>query len=282
MNILVIGGSRFVGPLLVIQLLAKNYNITLFNRGLIRSAYENLTFIKGDRNNGFSIDEHFDIVIDMCAYNGIQTRTALEQIDFDFFIHFSTAAVYKKTNQFPLTEDSPLGIWPLWGDYNKGKVECEQILSKSGINFATIRPVYILGSDNYCDRERFIYSRIKSNQPLILPGNGQAMIQFVFAKDVANSIALIAENKVTGNYNCVGDEKISLHDLVMEMGKIVGQKPSLKFNLNTDGENFDEREFPFANETFLCSNKKLKSLGVKFTPLLKGLKEDYQFYSKIC
>ncbi|VVC03555.1 GDP-L-fucose synthase [Candidatus Bilamarchaeum dharawalense] len=282
MDILIIGGSRFVGPLLVENLLKKKHNITLFNRGHVRSNYTAINFIQGDRNNGFPLNKHFDIVIDMCAYAGSQTKAAIQQIDFDFFIHFSSAAAYKKTNTFPLTEESELGVWPLWGEYNLGKVECENVLQESGIKFASIRPVYILGPNNYCDREHFIYSRIKSNVPITLPGDGQALVQFVFAKEVANSLSLLAEEKVQGAFNCVGDDRISLQNLVEEMGKIVGKKPMLSFNPSADGKNFNQDEFPFANETFLCSNKKLKSLGIKFTPLLKGLEEDYKkYYSKL-
>lgn len=282
MDILVIGGSRFVGPLLVERLLRKKHRVTVFNRGFLQSHYKGVEFVQGDRDDGFRIKERFDAVIDMCAYTPRQTKTALEQIDSGFFVHMSTAAVYKKTEIFPLTEQSPIGDWPLWGDYNKGKVGCERVLEESGVRFAAIRPVYILGPKNYCDRERFIYSRIRAGVPLVIPGNGKALIQFVFAKDVAESIALVTEKKAKGAFNCAGDEAITLRGLVEEMGKIVGKTPLYRFNPERDGENFDDTEFPFANENFVCSNARLRKLGMEFTSLLKGLKEDYQnYYSKV-
>ena len=280
MNILIIGGSRFVGPLIIYKLIKNGHDITIFNRGKIKSNYENIKFIQGDRRNGFNIKNNFDVVIDTCAYNGLQTKQAITQLNFDYYLNFGTAASYKKTEIFPLTEDSELGDWSLWGSYNKGKVECEEVLENSNIKYATIRPVYILGKNNYVDREHFIFSRIKNKIPLILPGNGEAKIQFVFAEDVTNSIILLAEKKLEGAFNCCNDDIITLKNLVKEMGKIVGINPIIKFNLDADGESHDEKEFPFANENFYCSNKKLKSLGIKFTPLLKGLKEDYENYYK--
>lgn len=282
MDILVIGGSRFVGPLLVKRLLKKRHRITLFNRGLVQSRYgKKVKFIQGDRDEGFHIRDSFDAIIDMCAYSGAQTRAAIEGLDADFFVHIGTAAAYRKAEMFPLTEDSRLGEWPLWGDYNAGKVECEDVLRESGIRYASIRPVYILGPKNYADRERFIYSRLKSGMPLIIPGNGEALIQFVFARDVADSIALIAEKKAKGAFNCAGDEIISLKGLVGEMAKIAGRTPSFRFNPERDGDRFEEAEFPFANENLIVSNSKIKKLGVKFTPLQKGLKEDFvKYYSK--
>lgn len=280
MNILIIGGSRFVGPLLIKKLQEKRHAVTVFNRGILQSTYSNLRFIQGDRNNGFFIPQHFDVVIDMCAYTGEQTTQALKDLHFDFFVHFSTVAVYKKTTHFPLTEQSEIGSWPLWGSYNKGKVACEKVLQKSGITHATLRPVYILGGNNYLDRERFMYAHIKNKKPLLLPGDGSAQVQFVFVEDVAASLALLAEKKVAGIFNCAEDEVVSLQELVTMMGKIVGVKPVLHYNKETDGALHNEQEFPFANETFYCENEKLKKLGLSFTPLLYGLERDYQQYYK--
>jgi len=281
MKILIIGGSRFVGPIIISKLIKRGHEIMVFNRGRVKSNYdEKVKFIRGDRKEGFNIKDHFDVVIDTCSYKGTHIQKAIDKLSFDYYVNFGTAASYKKTELFPLTEDSPLGDWPVWGEYNRGKVECEQVLRKSGIKFSTIRPVYILGSNNYVDRENFIYSRIKNKTPLILPGNGQAPIQFVFAEDVANSIVYLAENKIEGEFNCCCDEVITLKGLVEEMGKIVGVEPVIKYNLDADGEKYDENEFPFANENFFCTNKKLKDSGIKFTNLIEGLKKDYENYYK--
>jgi len=120
MEILVIGGSRFVGPLLIEELIKKGHRITVFNRGQIKVDYpDGVIFIKGDRNSIFGIKKHFDAVIDMCAYNGEQTGKALKELSFDFFLNFGTAASYQKPDKFPLTEKSPIGEWQLWGGYNK-------------------------------------------------------------------------------------------------------------------------------------------------------------------
>ncbi|HLD59970.1 MAG TPA: NAD-dependent epimerase/dehydratase family protein [Candidatus Bilamarchaeaceae archaeon] len=276
MNILIIGGSRFVGPFLIQRLLKYGHNITVLNRGNYKIQDHRVTQIKHDRNQGFSLNEKFDVVADMCAYNGLHTQAAVTQLKFDHFVHFSTAAVYKKTDSFPLTENSPLGDWPVWGEYNKGKVECEAALERSDISYATIRSVYILGPRNYVDRERFIYSKIKNGQTINLPGDGGARVQFVFVNEVASLFAKIIENKITGSFNCCGDDIVTLKQLVEVMGKIVGKQPKI---LITNKE-LPESEFPFANETFFCSNHKAKSLGIKFGSLKTNLLRDYLAYYK--
>ncbi len=233
----------------------------IFNRGLIQSEYPAGTrFVKGDRNKGFNLKERFDAVIDMCAYSGAQTENTLRELRFDFFLHFSTAAVY----------------WPIRNDYIKGKVECERFLEKSGIKYAALRPVYILGPKNYLPRESFIYNKIKNREPIILPGNGRAKVQFVFAEEVAEAIVAITEKRAAGAFNCAGDETITLINLVKTMGKIMGKEPILRFNPSADEENFNETEFPFANENMVCDNGKIKKLGLKFRLLISGLKEDYE------
>lgn len=276
MNILIIGGSRFIGPLLIEELLLKKHNITVFNRGRIRQDYgDRVKFVKGDRNDGFNIDERFDTVIDLCAYSLTHVEKVYSDLFFDHYVHIGTAASYKKTDTFPLTEDvSKIGPWPLWGDYNKGKVECENFLSKKE-NVTILRPVYILGKKNSVERESFIYSSLKNQKPLVLPGDGNAVIQFVFVQDVVRIIGIVAQRKVFGAFNCSGDETITLNELVESMGKISGQKPIIEHNPAADGENFKENEFPFANENFFCSNGKIKNLGVSFTPLLEGLEDDF-------
>lgn len=281
-NILIIGGSRFVGSYLIKLLQNRGHSLTVFNRGKIQSKYDGkIKFIRGDRNRGFAdLKDRYDAVVDMCSYSASQTERAINELNFDFFIHMSTAAVYKKTEKFPLTEESPLGEWPLWGNYNKNKIECEETLKKSGVKYATIRPVYILGPKNYCDREHFIYSRIHNKQHLTLPGNGEANIQFVFTEEVAELISLIIEKNAAGKFNCAGNEATTLVDLVNTMGKIADRKPILRFNPLNNGENFDIGEFPFANENVIVSNNKAKELGVTFNPLLNGLKKDYENYYK--
>ena len=279
MNVLIIGGSRFIGPLIIEELLRRNHDVTVFNRGLIRQEYpEGVRFIKGDRNYGFSLYEHFDTIVDTCAYRREDTLQVIKELRFDFLVHLSTATVYKKSEIFPLTENSPLGGWPFWGEYNRGKVECEKILEESGVPYASIRPVYILGPQNYIEREKFIYSRLLADKPLLLPGDGRAVIQFVHVRDIAEALVALAEKKPEGAFNCASDETITLKDLVEQMARIAGRSPIIKYNPSADGKNFNADEFPFANENMVVSNEKIKGLGIEFAPLIDVLRNDYKRY----
>jgi nucleoside-diphosphate-sugar epimerase len=280
MNILIIGGSRFVGVHVVALLLKHKHSITVFNRGLVSSEYPSeVRFIKGDRHDSFGIKDHFDAVIDMCAYEGKDTEFALQQLEFDYFLQFSSVAVYKRTNVFPISEEAALGGWTS-SEYDQGKYSCEQVLAADRRAHGIIRPVYILGQKNYCDRERFIYSHIINQIPLILPGDGRGMTQFVFADEVARSIVALVEGKISGAFNISGNEIMTLTGLVEMMGDIVGEKPIITFNPDAIGTNYKEEEFPFDNDTLIVSNEKIKQSGIEFIPLQDGLRSDFENWYK--
>ena len=84
MNVLIIGGTKFIGPFVVKQLLEKGHNIALFNRGLTSpSIPENVTWIKGDRE---TIENHInefkdfspDVVLDMIPVNEGHAKKTVE------------------------------------------------------------------------------------------------------------------------------------------------------------------------------------------------------------
>lgn len=281
-TVLVIGGSRFVGPYLLELLTKSGANVTVFNRGLVTTKYQNVSFVQGDRHTDFNLlkSKKFDVVYDMCAYRGQHTEKLLQEIQFDFLVHFGTVASYQLPITYPIRETHPQGVW-FWGEYGSGKAECENILQKSGKKYASLRPTYILGANNYMNRERFIYDKLLKDQKFLVPGNGRALTQFVFVDEVAKSLFALGENKTEGAFNCVGDEYISLVTLLEEMGKIVGKSPQIEFDETHDRGAWDDAVFPFANENFLFDNAKISDQGIKFSPLIERLKKDWdEWYSK--
>lgn len=190
-------------------------------------------------------------------------------------MHISTVAVYEKPIILPLKEDfSPIGPWPEWKSYGIGKLESEKVLAQSDARYGILRPVYVLGPYNNCDREHFIYRNIKRRQKLFLSSEGETVVQFVFVENVAGAVTLLVQKQEKGVFNCCGDEIITMYGLVTEMAKIVGEEPLLELNCAADSI-LKENVFPFADISFVCDNAKLKNLGLRFTPLLDGLRRDF-------
>lgn len=54
----------------------------------------------------------------------------------------------------------------------QGKLETEDLLRRSGVNFTSIRPVYIYGPLNYNPVEEYFFHRLKAGRPIVVPGSG--------------------------------------------------------------------------------------------------------------
>ena len=67
----------------------------------------------------------------------------------------------------------PCGVPQMRGYPLQGKLDTEELLRKSGVNFTSIRPVYIYGPLNYNPVEEWFFHRLKAGRPIPVPGSGQ-------------------------------------------------------------------------------------------------------------
>ena len=70
LNILILGGTYFVGPAIVNAALANHHKVTLFNRGITPQLFSEIKLITGDREQGPEAyetqqKEKWDVVIDV-------------------------------------------------------------------------------------------------------------------------------------------------------------------------------------------------------------------------
>ena len=72
MDVLVLGGSVFLGRAMVNEALAAGHDVTVFNRGLSGAAPAGVTQLVGDRTTADGLDalrgRQFDLVVDTCGY----------------------------------------------------------------------------------------------------------------------------------------------------------------------------------------------------------------------
>ena len=55
----------------------------------------------------------------------------------------------------------------------QGKLNTEAMLDKRGVNWTSVRPVYIYGPLNYNPVEEHIFHRLAAGRPVCVPGSGQ-------------------------------------------------------------------------------------------------------------
>lgn len=297
-NILIIGGTRFLGPEIIKKNLRLGNKVTIFNRGTDygRKIPEEVLSIKGNRLNKNNLrklkDKKYDFIYDMCCYNPEEAELILKEVEPESNIIFlSSAAVYKRTKIFPLYESSELGPWSTFGDYGECKAKIEKIYTKyckkKNLNLTILRPNYLLGKNNYFDRENYFFSRLLKDQPILIPGSGDSMQQFCFLEDTAKAFIKIpfTQKIQVEIVNIAGKDLISLRDFINICGEIVGKKPHLIkiFNgeFGIEEESFYDELYPFPNVTFITSAQKMTEVyKINPTPLLTGLKEIYKYWIK--
>ena len=200
MRILVMGGTRFMGPAVIAELGARGHEVAAFNRGT-RSGVEfgRSRQILGDRDDPAQLavlaDEAFDAVVDMSAYKTAQTAALLDVLPgVDRWVHISSGAVYQPAIEFPWPEDTPYGPWSLWGQYAIEKLGCEMRLRErrpADRPTTCLRFPIVLGPANYAPREEFVFNRLLDDEVIILPGDGKAVLQFLSIYEVAEAVARV-------------------------------------------------------------------------------------------
>ena len=65
---------------------------------------------------------------------------------------------------------------------HKGKLETESLLTARGVNWTSIRPVYIYGPLNYNPVEEWFFHRLKAGRPIPIPGAGNQITQLGHVK----------------------------------------------------------------------------------------------------
>jgi 2'-hydroxyisoflavone reductase len=156
-TLLILGGTRFLGPALVGSARSAGWTITLFNRGKTNPGlFPDLEQIHGDRNVSTKGLEGrtWDAVVDTSGYFPRQIRTAMESLKGNIgqYVFISSISVYADTSK-PCDEDSPVGKIQdenvekiTGGNYGPLKALCEQAAEKAMPGRATIiRPGLIVG-----------------------------------------------------------------------------------------------------------------------------------------
>lgn len=220
MNILVIGGTQFVGLHMARQALANGHHVTLFNRGEtnpdILPEAEKLT---GDRDGNLGALEGrtWDRVIDACGYVPRIVKQSVDLLEgaVGQYVFISTISVYNDEGKNALPEDSELltmedeSVEDIDGEtYGPLKVLCEKtVLNAFGDAALIVRPGLIVGPDDYTDRFTYWPRRMKQGGRMLVPDVPDQPVQYIDARDLAAFTIGLTEKKQGGIYNAVGPEE---------------------------------------------------------------------------
>ncbi len=302
-NVLVIGGTLFIGRALVDQLLERGDDVTIMHRGAGTPFGDRVNDIRCDRNDvdavraaleGTSFEFVYDNVYDW------QRGTSADQVSA------SAVAAGSKLQRYVFT--SSVGAYPPGGlydeidplvppgwpdDYGRNKAQSERALfalnREKGIPVTTLRPAFVYGPHNPFDREAYFWDRIVADRPIIIPGDGSSTMQWVSANDVARTAIRAADTDgaVGRAYNLGNFPPVTHVEFVELLARIAGRSATL---VHVPRERIQEAGGnPFVAPLYFgvyldippitARGERVRSeLGIELAPLEEGLRETFEWY----
>ena len=237
MDVLVLGGSRFVGMHLVMLLHSQGHSVTVLSRGQTQGPLpEELQQIVADRSVPRQVTDalrgrRYDALFDISGYRPSEVEPVVEALDGNVgnYVFCSTVAVYAPSETMPISEDSPLDRGPDAGDYSRDKTLCEDMLlerhARTDFPATIIRPPYIYGPHDHITRRLFsIFSRLSLGRRLIAPAEGRALTHAVHVDDLAAAfVAVPGQPEALGEaFTVAGPEAITFNGYVDAIAGMMG------------------------------------------------------------
>ncbi len=261
MNVLIIGGTRFIGPYVVRKLVEQGNDVTVFHRGKSKTPLpDEVTHIYGDRKDLSDFKDQIekcspDIIVDMIPITERQAEALVAVFSgiTDRIIAISSQDVYraygvllgkeKGIEEQPSREDSPLRekLYPYRGeeprtdddprkildDYDKIPIE-KIIMNSPGIKGTVLRLPMVYGPNDYQHRLFEHLKRMDDNRPaIIVPENlAQWRTSRGYVENVAYGIALAItdERSVNRIYNVAEPGDFTEADWIRHVAQAAGWK----------------------------------------------------------
>ncbi|MBT5873437.1 MAG: NAD-dependent epimerase/dehydratase family protein [Candidatus Latescibacteria bacterium] len=219
MNLLVLGGTVFLGRYVVLAAESAGHNVTMFNRGQTApDLFPHIERLHGDRDGDLDalLGRSWDAVIDTSSYLPRVVRQSAEVLR-DVVGHYtfiSSISTYASFTGSGINEEEPVGsleddtVEEISGDtYGPLKALCESTLrSVFPDRLLVIRPGLIVGPHDPTDRFAYWPHRIDRGGQVIVPGRSDAPLQFIDVRDVAEWIVAMVAQDVKGVYNATGPQ----------------------------------------------------------------------------
>jgi 2'-hydroxyisoflavone reductase len=211
MNLLVLGGTGFVGRTVIDEALRRGHHVTALNRGH-KPAPRGVTARIGDRLHPDGLaalgDDTFDAVVDTwsAAPHAVHTAARTLRGRAHHYTYVSSRSVYTGDGPPPLTEhaavvdaDPHAGSTTYAADKRGGELATEAfdgpvLLARAGL---------ILGPHEDIGRLPWWLHRLHRGGPTLAPGPADLPVQYIDARDLAGFLLDAADRRRTGPYNLV-------------------------------------------------------------------------------
>jgi 2'-hydroxyisoflavone reductase len=218
MKILVVGGTSFVGRAISWSAWHHGHDVSVFNRGVTPSDLpESIERLTGDRDSDLSslAGLSFDATIDVTAYRPSDVERLARALDGrgGHYIQISSTSAYQDPPVPGATEamlslaDNPEDLEaPISGrTYGPLKAASERAgWTHFGDGSTMVRPTFVIGSYDSTLRFPYWVERARRGGVLAVPGPSESYFQWIDARDLANFVVRVAEDKLTGVFHTTG------------------------------------------------------------------------------
>jgi nucleoside-diphosphate-sugar epimerase len=225
MRLLVLGGTLFLGRVLVEESLRNGHDVTTFNRGRSGADLPGTDVVRGDREQEsdlrrLSQGRSWDAVVDTSGFVPRIVRDSARILAdrVDRYVFVSSVSVYRGWPVEPLNENSavlecPSDAGPEFGyddprgyptQYGFQKSGCERaVQSVFNDRGFVLRPGVILGVHEYVGRLPWWLRRVARGGRTLAPGYPDRKIQPIDVRDVATFILTGLVSGASGVFNVV-------------------------------------------------------------------------------
>jgi nucleoside-diphosphate-sugar epimerase len=304
MRSLVIGGTLFIGQALVRKLIERGDDVTILHRGRHNPFGAAVREVRCDRNDPEAIgramrEGRYDLVFDN-VYDW-QRGTTAEQVEaaatacgdqLRRYVFTSSCAAYGEGLDH--REDDALAPPDYDDAYCRNKANTERMLFRlhreRGLPAVTLRPPFLYGPENPFYREQFFWDRMLAGRPIILPGDGTRLMQFVFVHDYVEAAIAAAEREIAAGraYNVANAAPVTQRELVERLAEAAGCPPPQTVSMEREtlielgGDAFQPPYYfaqyydlpPITEET----SRARSELGFEATPFVEGLRQTFEWY----
>lgn len=303
MRILVIGGTLFIGRATVQLLVRRGHDVTVLHRRDHHDLGPEVRNLQVDRSDLAAVmraqrEGRFDAVFDF-VYDWEKGTTARDVEatargcgdGLHRYVFMSSIAAYGPG--LGHVETDPLVPEDFPSPYAQHKASSERALFRmrveSGFPVTTFRPPFVHGPRQPIYREQFFWDRLRDGRPIILPGGGDAPIQWVFVSDLAEACnrAIEVPEAAGEAFNLAHVERLTQQSYVEALARAAGVTPAFvsipRAAIQAAGGH------PFVGNLYFGEfldipphtsvvDKAPRVLGVVPTPLEAALHESFAWY----
>lgn len=240
MNCLVIGGTRFIGRLLVAELLKDGHSVSVLHRRPKHDLGRRVKNLTADRNDGSAMrtalaGKNFDVIFDN-VYDAERGTTAghveatVRAAGSNLHRYVFLSSVMAYGDGLNHHEGDALAPDDAPDLFVRNKAMSERALfrlhQRIGLPVVTLRPPYVYGPGNPYYREAFFWDRLRAGRSILLPGDGRRLMQFVYVRDLVKAaLRSITEPAAIGHaFNIANARPLSQTEAVEAFAK-AAKKP---------------------------------------------------------